>query len=177
MGDGGRGRNSIAIRRSPSPHPLSKAADFGRGSRVGESSGDAGWKREGVRERSMNRHNGLLRFWKVLAELFEEEDPPGEVRYDVMHLAGVLVICLTALGALFWLLWALLVCEGGIFTKIGPFLQVVFTERTLRDFGYEGTPYKLGVFEGWIVNVAGLAFCTAALAVLWWVFHSKEKSS
>lgn len=116
---------------------------------------------------------GLGALWK---DIFSDEDAPDEVIYDPVHLAGLLAICLTAAGALFWMLWALLVCEGGLFSKVGPFLQVVFTGKTLADFGYEGHPYKLGIFEGWVVNVTALGFAAATLAGLWWIFEGKGKN-
>ncbi|TXH27401.1 MAG: hypothetical protein E6Q99_03480 [Elusimicrobia bacterium] len=76
--------------------------------------------------------------------------------YDPVHVGLVLIGCLTVFAVLFWTLWALLVCEGGLFVKIGPFLRVVFTHATWADVGVRG-PRELGVFEGWIVNLAGLA--------------------
>jgi hypothetical protein len=115
--------------------------------------------------------NVLRHFWNKALDAFDGEDGPDEVRYDPVAVGGIVVGCLAAFGVLFWLLWALLVCEGGLFVKIGPFLQVVFTSKTLRDFGYEGFPYQLGIFEGWIVNAAALVLCVALVVGLWklWV--------
>lgn len=56
--------------------------------------------------------------WKSWAGLFEEEDP-GAPRYDPVHLAAVFVACQVAAGALFWLLWTLMVYEGGFGTGEG----------------------------------------------------------
>ena len=78
------------------------------------------------------------------------------------------------MGLVFWLLWALLVCEGGIFIKVVPFLQAVFTSKTLHDFGYVGYPYELGIFEGWIVNLFALVLSIALLVGVWWVFQPKK---
>jgi uncharacterized membrane protein YedE/YeeE len=120
--------------------------------------------------------NKIRACWNRLTGLFEDDAPSDEAVYDPAHVAGVVVGCLTGLGVLYWLLWSLLVCEGGLFTKIGPFLQVVFTSKTLADFGYEGYPYELGVFEGWIVNAGALIFTIAAVAALWWMTQPpKEK--
>ncbi len=118
--------------------------------------------------------NYLQRFWDYLMDLFNGEDSPDEPLYDPVHIAGVVVVSIAALGILFWLLWALFVCEGGIFVKIMPFLKVVFTSKTLQDFGYEGYPYELGIFEGWIVNLAALVLTLAAIVSLWWIDRKCE---
>lgn len=115
------------------------------------------------------------RLWAAFLELFEEDPPSDGPVYDPVHLAALVVGCFVVFGALYWLLWSLLVCEGGLFSKVVPFLQVVFTSRTLQDFGYEGYPYQLGIFEGWVVNVGALLLSIAALAGIWWLFRSTEK--
>lgn len=51
--------------------------------------------------------------WRRWVALFED-DGPQEPFYDPVHLAAVLIGCLVAFGALFWLLWTLLVYEGGL---------------------------------------------------------------
>jgi hypothetical protein len=107
--------------------------------------------------------------FRAFLDLFEE-DRPGEIAYDPAHVAAVLVSCLAALGFLYWLLWALLVCEGGLPSKVVPFFQVLLTSRTLQDFGYRGHPYELGIFEGWIVNVGALAAGAGLLAGLRRIF-------
>ncbi len=38
---------------------------------------------------------------------FDKSD--GDVPYDVVHVAGVLAVCLLVMGVLFWALWALIV--------------------------------------------------------------------
>ena len=111
----------------------------------------------------------------ALITFFDDAPEKDEPIYDPAHLAGVLVVSLFAMGVLYWLLWALLVCEGGLPGKIGPLLQVVLTSKTLADFGYLGHPYALGVFEGWIVNLTALILSLALLAGGWWVFNRKEK--
>lgn len=85
-----------------------------------------------------------------------EKDPPGTPVFDPVHLGTVIVGCVAALGVLYWLLWSLLVFEGGLFTKVGPALTVLFTDKTPLDFGDEGIPGARGVFEGWTINLAAL---------------------
>jgi hypothetical protein len=63
-----------------------------------------------------------VKAWKAYAALFEDDDP-AEPRYDPVHLAGVLIGVQVAAGALFWLLWTLLVYEGGIGASIPSLLR------------------------------------------------------
>src|SRR5262245_59464671 len=106
---------------------------------------------------------------KYFSDLFAD-DSPDDLIFDPLQVAAVVVGCLAGLGVLFWMLWALLVCEGGLFMKIGPAIQVLLTDKTLQDFGYQGYPYQLGVFEGWIVNVGGLVFCLLTLIGAWFLY-------
>ena len=103
---------------------------------------------------------------KKVLELFEEEDDPAEPLYDPVHLGAAIVATLAAMGCLYWLLWTLLVYEGGLFLKLGAALQVLFTSKTLRDLGYEGSPYAMGAFEGWLGNLAALALCAVVVTAL-----------
>lgn len=79
-----------------------------------------------------------------------EDDEPG---YDPVHLGAAVLITLTAIGLLYWLLWTLLVYEGGFFPKILPSLAVAFRVRTVQDYGYQG-PWDRGLFEGLLGNTA-----------------------
>lgn len=63
-----------------------------------------------------------MRAWKAFAGLFEDDDP-AEPRYDPVHLAGVLIAAQVVVGALFWLLWTLLVFEGGIGASVPALLR------------------------------------------------------
>ena len=54
-----------------------------------------------------------MNIWKEWVALFEDESP-DEPRFDPVHLGAVLVGTQVAAGALFWLLWSLLVYEGGV---------------------------------------------------------------
>ncbi|MBI4425223.1 MAG: hypothetical protein HY554_15940 [Elusimicrobia bacterium] len=96
-----------------------------------------------------------LRARDWLLALFED-DPPSEPGYDPVHLGTAIVATLAALGCLYWLLWTLLVYEGGIFLKVQA-LGRLAGGATLRELGYEGS-YALGAFEGWFGNLAALAF-------------------
>lgn len=97
---------------------------------------------------------------------FDAPDDPREPAYDPIHLGGVLVLLMVCVGALYWLLWTLLVYEGGIFPKISAAASVLFTRKTPADFGYTGQPYAMGIFEGWLGNVGALLFGLGALAGL-----------
>jgi hypothetical protein len=103
--------------------------------------------------------------WRRWVALFEEEDASAP-RYDPVHLAGVLVGCMAAIGALFWLLWTLLVYEGGLPLKLAALADVAFGGKTLADFGRTGAPDRQGAFEGWAANVAALCVAGLALAAL-----------
>ena len=117
----------------------------------------------------------LRRSWNYLLDLFGDDEPGAdEPLYDPVHVIGVLMVCLLVLGFLYWLLWSLLVCEGGLFVKIIPFLQVLFSSKTLKDFGYEGYPYQLGIFEGWIVNVAALVLTLGVIVAIWFLFKKTD---
>ncbi|MBI5631090.1 MAG: hypothetical protein HY921_09415 [Elusimicrobia bacterium] len=94
------------------------------------------------------------------------EDDPEDPYYDPIHLGAMLVVCLTAAGALFWLLWTLLVFEGGIFSKLKALFFVLFTSKTLQDYGYRGAPYAMGAFEGWLGNLMALILTILLLRAL-----------
>ncbi len=113
----------------------------------------------------------IRRAWKAVFDLWEDDDTADPIVYDPVHVAAVVVGCLFALGILFWDLWALLVFEGGLFTKVIPFFQVIFTSKTLKDFGYEGSPYALGIFEGWIVNLTALILSLSLVAGIGWLLR------
>ena len=65
------------------------------------------------------------------------------------------IVTIAALGCLYWLLWTLLVYEGGIFLKFWAVGRLLFTRATLADLGYEGS-YAQGDLEGWFGNCAAL---------------------
>ena len=110
-----------------------------------------------------------------LARWLDADDDPDEPVYDPLHLASVLVAVLAAFGALYWLLWTLLVYEGGLFVKIIPFLKVLFTSKTLADYGYHGSPYAMGVFRGWMGNLGALILSIFVLSLLYRVYHNAAK--
>jgi len=98
----------------------------------------------------------LKKFWLWLKDVFSDEEDPNEPIYDPVHIASMIVLTIFGISILFWLFWSLLVYKGGLLEKIIPFLKVVFTSKTLADFGYEGYPYEMGIFDGWITNVVAL---------------------
>lgn len=106
-----------------------------------------------------------MSWWDRLLDLFEEEETSSEPVYDPVHLGSVVIACMAGIGALYWLLWTLLVYEGGIFPKVSAAARVLFTSETARDYGYEG-PHALGAFEGWIGNLAALALLAGVIAAL-----------
>lgn len=118
------------------------------------------------------KRNVFLRAWDLVIDIFEDEQE-DDAGYDPVHIGAMIVIVLFALAILFWLLWSLLVFEGGLFPKIIPFLKVIFTGKTLQDYGYEGYPFELGIFEGWIVNVGALVFLILLIVGIVVIFRNK----
>ncbi|MDI6756572.1 MAG: hypothetical protein QME32_00955 [Endomicrobiia bacterium] len=87
---------------------------------------------------------------------------PEESHKDYwVYLAGNVVLTLFFMNLFFWLFWTLLVYKGGIFVKFVPALEALFTSKTVADFGYEGYPYEMGVFDGWPENLVALALTMA----------------
>ena len=74
------------------------------------------------------------------------------------------------MGALYWLLWTLLVYEGGIFLKVSALSQMIFGGKTLQELGYLGS-YNQGLFEGWLGNVSALALSALAVGALYNLYH------
>lgn len=111
---------------------------------------------------------------EYLRAAFSDDEDPSEPTYDPVHVGAMIVIVLFAMTVLFWLLWALLVFGGGIQAKIAPALQVLFTSKTAGDFGYIGSPYAMGVFEGWQTNVIALALALAVMGAIAYVFHTAQ---
>ena len=60
---------------------------------------------------------GPRALWRSWLELFEEE-PADEPRFDPAHLAEVLIVCVVGVGVLYWLLWGVMVFEGGLDRKL-----------------------------------------------------------
>ena len=108
--------------------------------------------------------NALAKVWQSVLDLFSEDerDEPG---YDPVYLGGAVVVTIATLGCLYWLLWTLLVYEGGIFLKFWAVGRLLFTKATLADLGYEGS-YAQGDFEGWFGNCAALVLFVVLIAGL-----------
>jgi hypothetical protein len=116
----------------------------------------------------------LKRLLSRAAEAFEAEDDPREPAYDPVHLGATLVLTLTTVGALYWMLWALLVYGGGLFAKIGPALQVLFCMKTAADFGERG-PWDRGVFEGWLGNLGALVVIAVVVGALHGLYRDADR--
>jgi hypothetical protein len=95
---------------------------------------------------------------KFLEDLFTEEDDHREPGFDPVQLGGAVVITIAAIGGVYWLLWTLLVYEGGIFMKLRALFLLAFTKTKLADLGYEAAPYAMGQLEGWLGNLLALTF-------------------
>ncbi len=100
----------------------------------------------------------IKKTWLWIQDIFSDEEDPTEPIYDPVHIASMLVLTLFGISILFWLFWSLLVYKGGLVGKIIPVLSVIFTSKTLADFGYEGYPYEMGIFDGWLTNVIAFLF-------------------
>lgn len=103
-----------------------------------------------------------------------DHDDPAEPSYDPVHLGAVLIANLVVVGALYWLLWTLLVYEGGIFSKASALAQLVFGGKSLLELGYQGS-YNQGLFEGWLGNVGALAFSALALTALFRIYRQAAR--
>ena len=121
--------------------------------------------------------NLLKKFWNDLLYFFSDREDPEEPVYDPLHIAAMIVIVIFSMGVVFWLLWTLLVFEGGFFPKVWPGLQVLFGRKSLRDFGWVGYPYELGIFEGFIANSIAFILTIALIIGLWWVAETPGKKS
>lgn len=98
-------------------------------------------------------------------DLLSDREDPDEPQFDPVHLGGTVVVTLAAIGCLFWLLWTLLVFEGGIFLKIYA-LGRLAAGASLKDLGWEGYPYAMGDLEGILGNFAAFSLCIAVVAAL-----------
>ena len=111
---------------------------------------------------------------KIKAEIlqfFKDEENLDPPIYDPKHIGATIVIVIFSMGALFWLLWTLLVFEGGIFVKVVPALKVLFTDKKLEDFGWVGYPFELGIFEGFIANIIALIITFLLVIGFWWILN------
>lgn len=116
----------------------------------------------------------MKKLWLWIMDIFSDEENPEEPIYDPMHIASMIVLTLFGISILFWLFWALLVFRGGLLSKVIPFLSVVFTSKTLADYGYEGYPYEMGVFDGWITNIIAFAILCGFVFCIIRIFRRKK---
>lgn len=110
---------------------------------------------------------------KYFSKISEVESHPEYYTY----LAANIVLTLFFMNIFFWLLWALLVFKGGIFPKIPAVIKVIFTKKTLADFGYEGYPYEMGVFEGYPTNVIALFLLIGFIILCWKVYNNHRRAA
>lgn len=122
---------------------------------------------------NQNLINHLKKIWNDILNFFSDTENPEEPIYDPVHLGGMIVVVIFACGLIFWLFWTLLVFEGGLFSKIIPALKVLFTKKTLQDYGWIGYPYEMGIFSGFIANTIALILTIALLISIWWIFNQK----
>lgn len=101
---------------------------------------------------------------RAAVESLDDEPPAGTPLYDPVHVGGVLVSVLAAVGALYWLLWTLLVYEGGVFLKLAALLRLA-GGASLAELGYEG-PWNRGPFEGWAGTVGAALILGVLLSAL-----------
>ena len=112
-----------------------------------------------------------------LEGLLDPEENPDEPFFDPVHLAAVLIVWLVSIGCLYWLLWTLLVYEGGLLVKARAIASVAFSGKTLKDYGYEASPYAMGVFEGWVGNVAALILTSVVIGALYRLYQEAARRS
>ena len=103
--------------------------------------------------------------WRRFIHFLEAEDDPNEAFYDPVHLGAVAIVNLAAVGALYWLLWTLLVFEGGVQSKI----------RAAILAGIGRVPFSADNFEGWFGNVSALLLCGLAVAALHRAYRDAAK--
>jgi hypothetical protein len=90
--------------------------------------------------------------WESWIDLFSDDDASAP-SYDPAHLGAVAVVCLAVIGALYWLLWTLLVYEGGLFLKLRLIAAAGLGQRLPEDG-----------LAGWLGNV--IALCLSAVIVI-----------
>lgn len=112
------------------------------------------------------------RWIKRLEDFFG--DDPHEPEFDPADLASVLIVVMVVMGALYWLLWTLLVYEGGIFSKLAAVFHILAGSRKLSDFGYLGS-YEQGLFEGWLGNLGALILTVVIVAALHRLYQEAAK--
>ena len=102
-----------------------------------------------------------LKLWRGWRELFSDHDDPEEPFYDPVQLGALAVACLAVIGLLYWLLWTLLVYEGGVFSKLRSAAAAA-----------AGRPLPEDAFLGWFGNCAALLLCALVVAALWRVYRA-----
>ena len=99
--------------------------------------------------------NEALRKLRAFAEWLDADDDPEVPAYDPVHLGGMLVVNLVVIGVVYWLLWTLLVYEGGLPGKLTALARLAL-----------GRPNGPDAFEGWFGNFAALVLCGVTAGAL-----------
>ena len=114
--------------------------------------------------------------FKKIVDSFTKEKPDEPI-YDPLHIGMMIILVISAAAILFWLLWSILVFKGGIFPKITAVWQIIFQGKTVHDFGYVGTPYEMGVFEGWTTNLGAVILLVFLIITVWWLFKKTARKT
>lgn len=71
---------------------------------------------------------------KLLSDLLEDRDDPDEPVYDPVDFGAMLLATMTAIGALYWLLWTLFVYEGRLGNLAALALSVALIALLYRAY-------------------------------------------
>ena len=115
-----------------------------------------------------------------LADMLADEEDPQVPHYDPLHLAAVLIAFMASCGALYWLLWTLLVYKGGFFWKLKALVPILLGKGSFKAAGCADLSCRFGAFDGWIGNLSALligALVLAALDRLYWKAARREATS
>jgi len=108
--------------------------------------------------------------WEIIVDIFKDEK---EEEYDPVHIGGMIILVIFFISIIYWDLWALVIYKGGLFRKVVPFLTVLFTSKTLEDFGYNFF-WDAGVFEGWLTNFIAFLFLLFFIFIIIRIFKKTQ---
>ena len=117
----------------------------------------------------------MKRLWEQFLDLFSDEEDFEEPFFDPVHLAATIIVCIAGIGCLYWLLWTFLVYEGGLFLKFSALIEILLTDKTWKDFGYESAPYAMGTFQGWIGNSIALLLFLGLICAFYYLYKDAAK--
>ncbi len=96
----------------------------------------------------------IINLFRHLHNILTKEEG---VQFNVINIVVLILSLLFFFTVFYWTLWAMLVYKKGLFTKLIYITQLLFTEKTLRDFGYLNWSVR-GEFSGLDVNVGAFLF-------------------